>query len=119
MSIESIIEQAWAERASLTAASAPARLREAVETALGELDSGRLRVAEKIDGAWIVHQSLAPHVNAVHEPFNVNRAALAAGLASLRRVELLPARRDQVHSARAALVKPLQAAGPPRGGHSL
>ena len=58
MSIESIIEQAWAERASLTAASAPARLREAVETALGELDSGRLRVAEKIDGAWIVHQWL-------------------------------------------------------------
>jgi histidinol-phosphate aminotransferase len=62
-------------------------------------------------GYAIVHQTLAPHVNAVHEPFNVNRAALAAGLASLRRVEQLPARRDQVRSARAALIEPLQAAG--------
>ena len=42
-----------------------------------------------------MHESLAPFVNAVHEPFNVNRAALAAGLASLRRTELLPARREQ------------------------
>ncbi len=55
--------------------------------------------------------SLAPHLNAVHEPFNVNRAALAAGLASLRRVEQLPERRDQVRAARESLVKPLEAAG--------
>ena len=58
MSIQSIIEQAWAERAALGPASAPPALREAVEAALAELDSGRLRVAEKIDGAWVVHQWL-------------------------------------------------------------
>jgi 2,3,4,5-tetrahydropyridine-2-carboxylate N-succinyltransferase len=58
VSIESIIEQAWPDRASLTASSAPARVREAVEAALEELDCGRLRVAEKIDGAWVVHQWL-------------------------------------------------------------
>jgi 2,3,4,5-tetrahydropyridine-2-carboxylate N-succinyltransferase len=57
-SIESVIEQAWEERASLTPSSAPAALREAVEAALSELDRGSRRVAEKIDGAWVVHQWL-------------------------------------------------------------
>ncbi len=40
-------------------------------------------------------ESLAPHLHAVQEPFNVNCAALAAGLASLERVDALPARRAQ------------------------
>ena len=58
-------------------------------------------------GYLLVHEALAPHVNAVQEPFNVNLAALAAGTASLRRTELLPGRRDQVRAARARLTKPL------------
>jgi 2,3,4,5-tetrahydropyridine-2-carboxylate N-succinyltransferase len=58
VSIESLIEQAWTDRASLSASSAPAALRDAVEAALDDLDSGRRRVAEKIDGAWVVHQWL-------------------------------------------------------------
>jgi len=58
VSIEAIIEEAWPQRTSLTPSAAPAQLREAVETALSELDAGRLRVAEKVDGAWIVHQWL-------------------------------------------------------------
>jgi len=58
VSIKDIIEQAWPERASLSASSAPASLRDAVEAALNQLDSGLLRVAEKIEGAWVVHQWL-------------------------------------------------------------
>jgi 2,3,4,5-tetrahydropyridine-2-carboxylate N-succinyltransferase len=58
MSIEHVIEQAWPERASLTPSTAPSGLHNAVEAALAELDSGRLRVAEKIDGVWVVHQWL-------------------------------------------------------------
>jgi len=58
MSIEHVIEQAWPERASLTPSTAPSGLHHAVEATLVELDSGRLRVAEKIDGAWVVHQWL-------------------------------------------------------------
>ena len=58
MSIEEVIERAWEQRAALTASSAPAGLRDAIEAALEELDSGRLRVAEKIDGDWVVHQWL-------------------------------------------------------------
>jgi histidinol-phosphate aminotransferase len=62
-------------------------------------------------GYLLVHESLAPHINAVQEPFNVNLAALAAGIASLRRTELLAARRDQVRSARARLIEPLAGSG--------
>jgi histidinol-phosphate aminotransferase len=58
-------------------------------------------------GYILVHESLAPHVNAVQEPFNVNLAALSAGIASLARTEQLPARRDQVGAARARLTDPL------------
>jgi histidinol-phosphate aminotransferase len=62
-------------------------------------------------GYALVDQSLAPYLNAVHEPFNVSRAALAAGLASLRRVELLATRRAQVREARERLVAMVRAAG--------
>ena len=58
VSLENIIEQAWPQRGSLSPSSAPVDLREAVEAALDGLDSGCLRVAEKIDGAWVVHQWL-------------------------------------------------------------
>jgi histidinol-phosphate aminotransferase len=62
-------------------------------------------------GYMLVHESLAPHINAVQEPFNVNRAALAAGIASLRRTAGLAGRREQVRRARRRLVAPLAAAG--------
>jgi len=51
-----IIEQAWEQRAELSPQRAPARTREAVNRVLGELDAGAIRVAEKVDGAWVVHQ---------------------------------------------------------------
>ena len=50
------IEAAWDKRAEVTPASADVRA--VVETALGLLDSGKARVAEKIDGAWVVNQWL-------------------------------------------------------------
>lgn len=89
---------------------------------LGEVEAGAavivLRTFSKIFGLAglrlgyaLVHESLAPYINAVQEPFNVNRAALTAGLASLRRVELLAERREQVAEARRRLVAPLDAAG--------
>jgi len=50
------IEEAWEERAALGPATAPAPLREAVEAVIAGLDAGTLRVAEKLDGAWVTHQ---------------------------------------------------------------
>ncbi len=56
--LQAIIDDAWERRAELSPGVAPAKIGAAVNHALGELDAGRLRVAEKIDGAWIVHQWL-------------------------------------------------------------
>jgi 2,3,4,5-tetrahydropyridine-2-carboxylate N-succinyltransferase len=53
---QKIIDQAWEDRASLNPGSAPARVGEAVDFVLNELDAGRLRVAERIDGQWQTHQ---------------------------------------------------------------
>jgi len=50
------IEAAWEIRADVTPDSAD--VRDVVEAALGLLDSGKARVAEKIDGTWQVNQWL-------------------------------------------------------------
>ena len=55
--LQAAIEAAWDNREDLTPATTGAH-REAVETALAELDSGAARVAEKIDGNWQVHEWL-------------------------------------------------------------
>ena len=54
--LQSLIEQAWEDRANLSPKSAPADVREAVANVIGQLDRGALRVAEKQDGEWIVNQ---------------------------------------------------------------
>ncbi|KAF0109777.1 MAG: dapD, partial [Rhodospirillaceae bacterium] len=53
--LQTIIETAWENRAQL---SATVPVREAVEEVLEMLDSGILRVAEKKDETWVVHQWL-------------------------------------------------------------
>ncbi|MCH7932157.1 MAG: 2,3,4,5-tetrahydropyridine-2,6-dicarboxylate N-succinyltransferase [Proteobacteria bacterium] len=55
--LETIIDDAWDRRGEVTPATG-GELRAAVDAALDELDAGRLRVAEKIDGAWRVNQWL-------------------------------------------------------------
>src|SRR5690554_8164250 len=56
--LSTIIEQSVEDRANFTAADCPAEIRQAVEEAIAGLDNGTLRVAEKIDGEWVVHQWL-------------------------------------------------------------
>ncbi len=58
MSLEQTINEAWEQRATLSPASAPAAVREAVDHAIAELNTGRVRVAEKADGQWVTHQWL-------------------------------------------------------------
>jgi 2,3,4,5-tetrahydropyridine-2-carboxylate N-succinyltransferase len=66
--LESAVEAAWEARADLSPATRGEQ-RDAIETALAELDAGRLRVAEKVDGAWRVNQWLK---KAVLLAFRVN-----------------------------------------------
>ncbi|VVE26289.1 2,3,4,5-tetrahydropyridine-2,6-carboxylate N-succinyltransferase [Pandoraea eparura] len=54
--LQTIIDQAWDNRAEISAKSAPAEVREAVAHVIAELDQGALRVAQKQDGQWIVNQ---------------------------------------------------------------
>ena len=54
--LEHVIDTAWETRATLSPQNAPAAVRDAVAQVIAGLDAGRLRVAEKIDGAWTTHQ---------------------------------------------------------------
>ena len=56
-SLRSTIDDAWEERETISPATGGA-LRHAIEAALDGLDSGSLRVAEKVDGSWQVNQWL-------------------------------------------------------------
>ena len=56
--IRARIEQAFEVRSSLTSDKADSTLRQAVEEAIGLLDSGEVRVAEKHNGTWMVNEWL-------------------------------------------------------------
>ena len=69
------IDAAWEARDTVNPATTGA-VRDAVETALGMLDTGHLRVAENVDGAWITHQWLK---KTVLLSFRLNDMAPIAG----------------------------------------
>lgn len=54
--LQATIEQAFEIRNELKPSSAPSEISSAVQETLSQLDAGTLRVAEKIDGDWTVHQ---------------------------------------------------------------
>ncbi len=54
--LQTVIEQAFENRASLSPGSASAEIKDAVKTVMAGLDSGRLRVAEKQGADWVTHQ---------------------------------------------------------------
>ncbi len=54
--LKNIIEQAWIQRENLSPDNSEPEINNAVESIIQELDKGSLRVAEKINGQWIVNQ---------------------------------------------------------------
>jgi 2,3,4,5-tetrahydropyridine-2-carboxylate N-succinyltransferase len=56
--LQAAIENAYESRAKITPQNTSDELRSAVETVLGLLDSGELRVAQKLTGGWRVHEWL-------------------------------------------------------------
>jgi 2,3,4,5-tetrahydropyridine-2-carboxylate N-succinyltransferase len=56
--LQSIIETAFENRANISPATVPADIKKAVIDSLAALNDGSARVAEKIDGEWVVHQWL-------------------------------------------------------------
>ena len=73
--LESAIEAAWEDRASITPATG-GEVREAVDEVLAALDSGQVRVAEPRDGGWHVNQWAK---KAVLLSFRLNDMAMQAG----------------------------------------
>ena len=73
--LQATIEKAWDERDAVNAGTRGA-VRDAVGTALAALDDGTRRVAEKVDGAWIVNQWLK---KAVLLSFRLNDMELIEG----------------------------------------
>lgn len=55
MTIQSTIETAWENRADINLQT-QGEVRDAVDQVIADIDSGKLRVAEKKDGAWVVNQ---------------------------------------------------------------
>lgn len=56
--LENIINQAFENRAEITPGNASSEIKQAIEESIRLLDSGERRVAEKIDGQWVVNQWL-------------------------------------------------------------
>jgi len=55
--LQTIIDKAWEDRATMNPGGAPAEVRDAVEHVIDELNSGRLRVASRNGtGNWTTHQ---------------------------------------------------------------
>ncbi|HSM97844.1 MAG TPA: 2,3,4,5-tetrahydropyridine-2,6-dicarboxylate N-succinyltransferase [Gallionella sp.] len=73
--LQRTIDDAWEARDTL-GVSTKGAVRDAVEHALNELDSGQLRVAEKVGGEWHVHQWLK---KAVLLSFRLNDMKLIEG----------------------------------------
>jgi 2,3,4,5-tetrahydropyridine-2,6-dicarboxylate N-succinyltransferase len=56
--LRGVIDGAFERRAELTPKSIPADVNAAIEESIALLDSGKARVAEKIDGKWVVNEWL-------------------------------------------------------------
>ncbi|MFN4292200.1 MAG: 2,3,4,5-tetrahydropyridine-2,6-dicarboxylate N-succinyltransferase [Permianibacter sp.] len=54
--LSDLINNAWEQRAEFSPQKAPTELRDAVQSVLADLNAGKLRVAEKIDGQWRVNE---------------------------------------------------------------
>jgi 2,3,4,5-tetrahydropyridine-2,6-dicarboxylate N-succinyltransferase len=74
--LENIINNAFEQRADITPANANAEVRNAVNEALTLLDTGKARVAEKINGDWVTNQWLK---KAVLLSFRINENRLMDG----------------------------------------
>jgi len=73
--LQTVIDSAWEQR-DFISTSTSGDIREAVDAALAALDSGEARIAEKVEGEWVVHQWLK---KAVLLSFRLNPMAMIPG----------------------------------------
>lgn len=56
MSVQDIIEQAFAHKAEMSSQTATSEVKDAVEAVIEQLDKGELRLAQKVKQKWIVNE---------------------------------------------------------------
>ncbi|MDM3867478.1 2,3,4,5-tetrahydropyridine-2,6-dicarboxylate N-succinyltransferase [Proteus faecis] len=74
--LQSIIDNAFEHRADITPYNVEPHIRDAINSVIAQLDSGKLRVAEKINGQWVTHQWLK---KAVLLSFRINHNQVIDG----------------------------------------
>lgn len=74
--LEKIIDAAFERRAEITPNTVDAETRNTVQQTIAKIDSGELRVAEKIQGEWVTHQWLK---KAVLLSFRINDSQVIEG----------------------------------------
>ncbi|KGQ70177.1 2,3,4,5-tetrahydropyridine-2,6-dicarboxylate N-succinyltransferase [Chelonobacter oris] len=74
--LQTIIENAFEKRAEITPKSVDSATKAAIDEVIAGLDSGKWRVAEKINGEWVTHQWLK---KAVLLSFRINDNQLMEG----------------------------------------
>ncbi len=57
MSLEKTINEAW-EKKDQISPNSDQGLKDTIDQVISDLDSGKVRVAEKIEGKWITHQHI-------------------------------------------------------------
>ncbi|MBS1186013.1 MAG: 2,3,4,5-tetrahydropyridine-2,6-dicarboxylate N-succinyltransferase [Burkholderiaceae bacterium] len=91
--LQKYIDQAWEDRASITPSSAPKELCNAVLLVIDMLDRGALRVAEKIEGEWIVNQWVKKAVLlSFRLEDNVSMPVGASGMNSMQFYDKVPSK---------------------------
>ncbi|MFM8501565.1 MAG: 2,3,4,5-tetrahydropyridine-2,6-dicarboxylate N-succinyltransferase, partial [Fluviibacter sp.] len=74
--LQPVIENLWENRNDLSPTGSPKEAVEAIDQVIHELDRGALRVAEKINGQWVVNQWLK---KAVLLSFRINENRVMDG----------------------------------------
>ena len=95
--LASLIDSAFERRTALTPAAVPADLASALDHVIALLNSGTLRVAEKIDGTWVTHQWIK---KAVLLYFRTHDNAVMRGSGGVTWFDKVPLRFDEYSSER-------------------
>jgi 2,3,4,5-tetrahydropyridine-2,6-dicarboxylate N-succinyltransferase len=91
--LRNTLEAAWDRRSDLSPAATDPGLRHAIEDAIDMLDSGRARIAEPVDGSWLVNDWLKKAV-LLYFRINDNQVMDAGALRYYDKVPLKFTRRD-------------------------
>ena len=87
LQLQTIIDQAWEQRAEITPANGSAELRDAVAHVIAGLDDGSLRVAQKTGADWVVNQWIK---KAVLLSFRLENNAVMSGDGTMQFYDKVP-----------------------------